>query len=583
MHFYHKLQDSNVDSSKKRYEDKNELRFSLRSLEKNAPWVNHIYIVTNGQIPHWLDLNSGKVSIVTHNQIFKDTSNLPTFSSPAIESNLHRIPGLSDKFIYFNDDIFLGLPTYPEDFYISNKGYLIYLAWVVPQCNPNCPWMYVNDGQCDKACNNVNCQFDGEDCVHNMGQFPIVSYEDSSFVDMEKQKLNEFEEFKKKVQQLFDKKVYGSIPRKQYQSEHNKTDKVALIKNLTNIINEHNNQVMRKNKVQNRKQRSVREKLSGGSGSFNIDAYSESLQYTNRLFNKKYGFKVRKVPAHAPILIEKEIMAKLQATFPTEFALTERNRFRRANDMQFSFSYYYFLMSEKIQKTSGEIFDDVDTDGSGTWSDREIRNVLTKMYELPLSYEIVDGFEAILINCSERQTFNILSTPPYERYIDSKLPTITRDMVVECSHLSQILRTKFGSVPKYKYEIIKSSENGHVTFRMLRSNITDVVIQLDEIREELKKFICLNDNLDETKSAENEVIRAILYDFYLSLFPNPSNFELPEESRNRFLYMDELNDWKTHHYRVKVLLCLTICFLIFAMFFGLLKKSCCVLFNKIFC
>lgn len=62
----------------------------FRSLEKYAPWINHVYIVTNGQIPYWLNLDYEKVTVVTHEEIFRDVNNLPTFSSPAIEYNLHR-------------------------------------------------------------------------------------------------------------------------------------------------------------------------------------------------------------------------------------------------------------------------------------------------------------------------------------------------------------------------------------------------------------------------------------------------------------------------------------------------------------
>lgn len=80
-------------------------------------------------------------------------------------SFLYRISGLSNKFIYFNDDIFLGAPTYLEDFYSPNKGYLIYLANSVPNCAPNCSWLYVSDGQCDKDCNVFECQMDGNDCT----------------------------------------------------------------------------------------------------------------------------------------------------------------------------------------------------------------------------------------------------------------------------------------------------------------------------------------------------------------------------------------------------------------------------------
>ena len=81
-----------------RYADNDQLRYSIRSLEKFAPWVRQIFIVTNGQIPHWLDLDS-KAVVVEHKEIFDNPDDLPTFSSPAIEANIHKIEGLSDKFL----------------------------------------------------------------------------------------------------------------------------------------------------------------------------------------------------------------------------------------------------------------------------------------------------------------------------------------------------------------------------------------------------------------------------------------------------------------------------------------------------
>lgn len=121
-----------------RFRDNDELKYSLRSIEKYAKWIHKVFIVTNGQIPSWLDVNNPKVEIVTHEQIFKNTSHLPTFSSSAIEMNLHRIPGLSDYFVYFNDDVFLGRPVYPYDFYTIEKGQIMYYSWDVPNCAPDC-------------------------------------------------------------------------------------------------------------------------------------------------------------------------------------------------------------------------------------------------------------------------------------------------------------------------------------------------------------------------------------------------------------------------------------------------------------
>lgn len=58
----------------------------------------------------------------SHQEIFVNLSHLPSFSSPAIESHIHRIPGLSDKFIYLNDDVMFGKEVWPDDFYTHSRG-----------------------------------------------------------------------------------------------------------------------------------------------------------------------------------------------------------------------------------------------------------------------------------------------------------------------------------------------------------------------------------------------------------------------------------------------------------------------------
>ncbi|MGB8352717.1 MAG: stealth conserved region 3 domain-containing protein [Chthoniobacteraceae bacterium] len=105
----------------RRFQDSDELRYSLRSLEACAPWINRVFLVTNGQVPAWLQVDHPRVRIVTHEAIFPDKADLPTFNSAAIEAHLHRIPGLSRLFLYFNDDMFLGQPVRREDF-ISASG-----------------------------------------------------------------------------------------------------------------------------------------------------------------------------------------------------------------------------------------------------------------------------------------------------------------------------------------------------------------------------------------------------------------------------------------------------------------------------
>lgn len=97
------------------------LKYSIRSVEKFLPWAGDIYILTQKpQVPDWLDLKNPRIKIVHHEDIF-DEEYLPTFSSSVIESYLHKIPGLSDYFIYTNDDFLFGKETKLDKF-ISNEG-----------------------------------------------------------------------------------------------------------------------------------------------------------------------------------------------------------------------------------------------------------------------------------------------------------------------------------------------------------------------------------------------------------------------------------------------------------------------------
>lgn len=100
-----------------RYADRNELRYSLRALNLFAPFVRNIYIVTADQHPDWLADDHPRVQVVSHRDIFPDPSDLPTFNSHSIEACLHRIPGLSENFVYFNDDVFVGREVGADDFF----------------------------------------------------------------------------------------------------------------------------------------------------------------------------------------------------------------------------------------------------------------------------------------------------------------------------------------------------------------------------------------------------------------------------------------------------------------------------------
>ena len=112
-------------SDETRFLDNGELRFCIASIRRFAPWIRNIYLVTDNQRPGFLTdeiCAENNVSIVDHSQIFDSYEwVLPTFNSRSIETALWRIPGLADKFIYFNDDFVITAPVEPNDFFIGEK------------------------------------------------------------------------------------------------------------------------------------------------------------------------------------------------------------------------------------------------------------------------------------------------------------------------------------------------------------------------------------------------------------------------------------------------------------------------------
>lgn len=104
------------DKRLERYRDWDLMRFWFRGIEKFAPWVNRIHFITCGHYPEWLNINSPKLHLVRHED-YIPKEYLPVFNSHPIELCMHKIEGLSERFIYFNDDIFPIKPMKKEDFF----------------------------------------------------------------------------------------------------------------------------------------------------------------------------------------------------------------------------------------------------------------------------------------------------------------------------------------------------------------------------------------------------------------------------------------------------------------------------------
>ena len=193
----------------------------------------------------------------------------------------------------------------------------------------------------------------------------------------------------------------------------------------------------------------------------------------------------------------------------------------------------------------------------GVLSDRELRTLATRLYTLPLDLNDLNSLERTLMKCTNRSMPETNASHSNQRTI--LLPSVSEEFLKNCDPLIQMLNESYKGVTKYKFETLGDDD---VAFHMIRDNASAVLQQLDAIRGKKKKFVCLNDNIDHAKK-DAELIKALLVDFY----PIPSQFELPQEYRNRFLRVSELEEWLKERETVKFWTNILLAVLIFAAIF----------------
>lgn len=141
----HSTEPQAVDES--RYRDWDILKYWFRAVETHAPWVNRIHFVTCSQWPNWLNMEHPKLNPVDHRDFIPEEY-LPTFNSMAIELNFHRIPGLEEHFVYFNDDMYVNAPVQPEDFFLNGQPRATAIMSPLVPVNPG-------DAHMHTICNNM--------------------------------------------------------------------------------------------------------------------------------------------------------------------------------------------------------------------------------------------------------------------------------------------------------------------------------------------------------------------------------------------------------------------------------------------
>lgn len=125
---------TNTPILEKRFRDWGTLRYLFRGIEVNMPFIDNVFLVVAGksQIPGWI--NQEQVKVVLHED-FVPHEFLPTFNCNPLEMYLHRIKGLNEQYLYFNDDMFPMLPCSPEDFYREDKSVIGFYSHLITGSN----------------------------------------------------------------------------------------------------------------------------------------------------------------------------------------------------------------------------------------------------------------------------------------------------------------------------------------------------------------------------------------------------------------------------------------------------------------
>ncbi len=155
--------DEKGDNTIVRYRSWDNLQYWFRGIEKFAPWVNKIHFVTWGHLPPWLNTNHPKLNIVNHRDYIPQKY-LPTFNANTIELNLHRIEGLAEQFVYFNDDMFITDYVKPEDFFRDGHPMDTYGLDCIFFAKKSAGFFNGNDIEL------INTHFDKKQCIKKDGR-----------------------------------------------------------------------------------------------------------------------------------------------------------------------------------------------------------------------------------------------------------------------------------------------------------------------------------------------------------------------------------------------------------------------------
>jgi len=278
--------------------------------------------------------------------------------------------------------------------------------------------------------------------------------------------------------------------------------------------------------------------------------FGDSLKYVNRLYNNTFGPFARKVQAHMPHMINRRIMEELQAKWSEQWDATSSHSLRSSTDMQYGFAYMYYVIHARQEYNFSNVWiKDLDRNLDGYINKNELRTIAAILYGTPVKDSSLADIQNRLIDeCLKMKQANDGNMVGIEKIPDGwdEFPgfdnnddrwcIITKEVFTAENKTMNEIQKHYSKKAKYRHQIEGTDD---VAFLMIGDDRNTTQGKLDGIRVRRQKFVCLNDNMNHSDPASKEVV-AVLKEFYESLLPQPSAFELPSGVRNTYLYMDEL-------------------------------------------
>ena len=444
----------------------------------------------------------------------------------------------------------------------------------MPNCSPNCPTTWLQDGICDKACNTSLCLFDGGDCLKKADKKRPLDHSSSDSSTIEKEcatgcptfwladehcdaKCNNLEcgfdlgdcktdqintafaganylsnqtEYKFNLSKS-EKGIYLnmtdhfaklSINKELNFVELNSTNEIQIKKlkfnQLRNLVflllNESSGSKLNFNltlKLNSKRTAHIHLEINSDArinapGRKLMDFYADSLSYSNYIINKKYRIQTRKVPAHMPMLLDKDILERMNIELYDEIEETSSHRFRNSIDLQFAFTYFYFLMFEQYYPTLEQIIGQYDSNLDQNLNRNEARTFYLSATKNQFEEKDFEQFWNESTSClnSKRN--------------DDQIPIRTLLNCNEFDFLSDEVKVR----KRNKFVTLKMDD---VSFNQISNDVDRFRSELDNLRKSPKQFICINDNFSYRDPNKIKFVNQILHDFYESLLPLKSSFE----------------------------------------------------------